>query len=67
MIEGLQPLGGATREAAAPVRVHHHGKHYIIYQVLDDHILVMRVLREEADLSAFLDGLDVEARFGFVL
>ena len=41
-------------EYVPPVRVHHHGKHYIIYLIEDGHILVVRVLRDEVDLTKHL-------------
>ena len=41
-------------EFVPPVRVHHHGKHYIIYLVEDGHILVVRILRDEVDLTKHL-------------
>ncbi len=34
-----------------PVRVHHHASHYIIYMIQDAHILIVRVLRDEVDLT----------------
>lgn len=36
------------------VRIHHHNKHYIIYRLEDDYLLVIRVLRDEVDLDAQL-------------
>ena len=41
-------------EYAPPVRVHHHAKHFIIYLIEDDHILIVRVLRDETDLTKHL-------------
>lgn len=37
-----------------PVRIHHHAKHYIIYMNEEDHILVIRILRDEVDLNKHL-------------
>lgn len=37
-----------------PVRIHHHARHYIVYLVREDHILVVRVLRDEMDLARHL-------------
>ena len=42
------------REYAPPVRVHHHAKHFIIYLIEDAHILIVRVLRDEVDLTKHL-------------
>ena len=36
-----------------PVRVHHHARHYIIYIIEDAHILIVRVLRDEVDLTRY--------------
>ncbi len=41
-------------EYATPVRVHHHAKHYIIYLIEDNHILIVRILRDETDLTKHL-------------
>lgn len=42
-----------------PLRIHHHGKHYIIYMLMDDaeDVLILSVLREESDLAAHLRSL----------
>jgi toxin ParE1/3/4 len=42
------------QEYAPPVRVHHHAKHFIIYLIEDAHILIVRVLRDEVDLTKHL-------------
>jgi len=41
-------------EYRPPVRIHHHGKHYIVYLIEADHILIVRVLRDEVDLTRHL-------------
>lgn len=41
-------------EYRPPVRIHHHGKHYIVYLIETDHILIVRVLRDEVDLTRHL-------------
>ena len=41
-------------EYQPPVRIHHHGKHYIVYVIRDDHLLVVRLLREEVNLRQHL-------------
>ena len=41
-------------EYAPPVRIHHHAKHYIVYLIEDDHILIVRVLRDEVDIVRHL-------------
>ena len=40
---------------AKPVRIHHHAKHYIVYRIETEHILIVRVLRDEVDLPRHLD------------
>jgi len=47
-------IASERREFAPPVRVHHHAKHYIIYKIEDDRILIVRVLRDEADIANHL-------------
>ncbi len=42
---GQQPL-----EPAPPLRAHHHRHHVIFYEVLGDHILIVRVLHEKMDI-----------------
>lgn len=33
------------------VRIHHHGSHYIVYEIADDHILILKVLPDRMDLN----------------
>lgn len=47
-------IASERREYTPPVRVHHHAKHYIVYLIEDDHILIVRVLRDEMDLARHL-------------
>ncbi len=42
------------REYTPPVRVHHHAKHYIIYLIQDAHVLIVRILRDEMNLTKHL-------------
>lgn len=37
-----------------PVRIHHHGKHYIVYLIRADHVLIVRLLRDEVNLRRHL-------------
>ena len=37
-------------EFVPPVRIHHHGRHLIVYTVETDHILIVRVLHDRVDL-----------------
>ena len=41
-------------EYVPPVRIHHHAKHYIVYLIQDDCILIVRVLRDDVDLTDHL-------------
>lgn len=34
-----------------PVRIHHHGSHYIIYEIIDDYVLILNVLPDKMDLK----------------
>ena len=53
---GDHPQMAAERvDIDPPVRVHHHGKHLIIYRIEADHILIIRVLRDEVDLTERLE------------
>ncbi len=47
-------LAAERSEYSPPVRIHHHGSHYIIYVIEDDHIVIVRVLRDESDLTRHL-------------
>lgn len=47
-------IASERREFSPPVRVHRHAKHYIVYMIEDDHILIIRVLRDEVDLTKHL-------------
>lgn len=41
-------------EYKPPVRIHHHGKHYIIYIIQEGYVLIIRLLREEVNLRQHL-------------
>ena len=47
-------IASERQEYVPAVRVHHHAKHYIIYLIEEDHILIVRVLRDEVDLTRHL-------------
>ena len=47
-------LAAERPEFNPPVRIHHHARHYIVYTVATDHVLVLRVLRDEMDLARHL-------------
>ncbi len=47
-------LAAERPEYAPPVRVHHHAKHYVIYLIEDDYVLIVRVLRDEVNLTNHL-------------
>jgi toxin ParE1/3/4 len=47
-------LAAERTEYQPPVRIHHHGKHYIVYLIRDDHVLIVRLLREEVNLKQHL-------------
>lgn len=37
-----------------PVRIHHQGRHYIVYRARESDIRILRVLRDDADLGRYL-------------
>ena len=47
-------IAAERREYDPPVRVHHHAKHYVVYLIENDDILILRVLRDEVDLTRHL-------------
>ncbi|MEM1232309.1 MAG: type II toxin-antitoxin system RelE/ParE family toxin [Pseudomonadota bacterium] len=50
-----RPLAAPERtEFNPPVRIHHHGKHLIVYIIEDDGIFVLRVLHERMNVPAQL-------------
>jgi toxin ParE1/3/4 len=51
-------IASERREYFPPVRVHHHAKHYIIYSIEMEPILISRILRDEADLARHLQTRD---------
>jgi toxin ParE1/3/4 len=38
-------------EFTPPLRVHHHGRHYIAYTIEGGSVLILRIVRDEADLD----------------
>ncbi len=54
IIAGNPRIAAERPDYAPPVRIHHHAKHYIIYLIEDEHILIVRVLRDEVDLTRHL-------------
>ena len=57
LVETFQLLANAPHicpersEFVPPVRIHHHGRHLIVYTVENDHILIVRVLHDRVDLN----------------
>ena len=47
-------IAAERMEFSPPVRIHHHGKYYIVYLIEEDHVLIVRILREEVDLTKHL-------------
>ncbi len=52
-------IASEREEYTLPVRLHHHAKHYIVYLIEDDGILIVRLLRDEADLTKHLSNKGV--------
>jgi toxin ParE1/3/4 len=44
--------------APAGLRVHRHGRHYIAYIVEPDRVVVLRVVRDDADLDRLFGKLE---------
>jgi len=47
-------LAHERAEFDPPVRVHHTGKHYIVYCIQNERVLVLRIIRDEVDLGLLL-------------
>ena len=47
-------IAAERQEYTPPVRVHRHAKHFIIYLIEDTHVLIVRVVRDEVDLTKHL-------------
>lgn len=47
-------LAAERPEFHPPVRIHHHAKHYIVYLVAPDRVLIVRILRDDMDLTRHL-------------
>lgn len=48
------PAAGRERlELIPPLHAHHHRRHVIFYEVLGDHILIVRVLHEKMDVRQY--------------
>ncbi|MQX38136.1 type II toxin-antitoxin system RelE/ParE family toxin [Roseospira navarrensis] len=47
-------LAPERTEFVPPVRIHSHGSHAIVYLIRDDHILIVRILRADADMARHL-------------
>ena len=43
-------------EFTPPVRIHHHGRHLVIYVIQDDRILIVRVLHDSMDIPRHLSS-----------
>ncbi len=41
-------------EFTPPVRIHHHGRHLVIYVIQDDRILIIRILHDGMDVKRHL-------------
>ena len=39
------------------VRIHHHGRHLVIYLIQDDQILIVRILHDSMDIQQHLSSL----------
>jgi len=44
-------------EFSPPVRIHHRGRHLVIYVIQDDRILIIRVLHDSMDVKRRLSSM----------
>ena len=44
-------------EFTPPVRIHHHGRHLVIYVIQDDRILIVRALHDSMDIPRHLSSM----------
>ena len=44
-------------EFIPPVRIHHHGRHLVIYVIQDDLILIVRVLHDSMEIARHLSAM----------
>jgi toxin ParE1/3/4 len=54
LVADFPQLARERTEFDPPVRIHRHGRHYIVYCVMPGHVRIVRVLREETDLGHHL-------------
>ncbi len=43
-------------EFKPPVRIHHHGRHLVVYLIQDDRVLIVRVLHQSMDILKHLSS-----------
>ena len=46
------------KEFNPKVRIHHHGRHLVIYHTQTDHILIVRILHDSMDIQSHLQNLE---------
>ncbi len=44
-------------EFTPPVRIHHHGRHLVIYVIQENQILIVRILHDSMDIQQHLSSL----------
>ncbi len=50
-------IGRERTEFSPPVRIHHHGRHLVIYVIQEDRILIIRVLHDSMDVQRHLSSM----------
>jgi toxin ParE1/3/4 len=58
LIASMPTMGRQRPELSPPVHLHVHQAHLIVYQIHDDHILIVRVLGGRQDWKLILSALD---------
>lgn len=51
-IAAFPKMARERSEFLPPLRIHHHVSHYIAYTIKDDHVLIVRIVSNDADLNA---------------
>ncbi|GAB4532875.1 MAG: type II toxin-antitoxin system RelE/ParE family toxin [Amphiplicatus sp.] len=50
-------MGRLYEEFVRPVRIHHHGRHYVVYRPQNDAAMILRILHDGMDVKRHLSNL----------
>lgn|GEM_PF-88179 len=59
MLVAMPAMARERKEFTPPVRIHVHRKNLIIYTIVEDYILIIRILAGKQDWRTILDTLDI--------